>query len=275
MARCANVDGNVAPLEHGAIRDASLCRRTGRGTRLGSKLPKLLAPLDRGTTAWNVLSRKLLAIADHVSLIVSPTGLAPMSEVINREGLADRVSLSVQSSPTGMGDAIFCAAPIWSQATTILIVWGDQVFVSDDTLRQADALHKDDPRTVVFPLVTMARPYVEYCFDQSGGLAAIKQQREGDQCTPHGYADIGTFMLSVKGLEACWRKYREVSSVGILTHEINFLPFLPWLAARGWKVRRFAVADEREARGINTPEDLAFLQTLISAQGGQEEMLDE
>jgi len=244
----------------------------GRGTRLGGDLPKLLAPLGHGATVWSILSRKLLAVADHVSLIVSPKGVAPLNEVIAREGLGDRVSLSIQPIPAGMGDAIFRAAPVWSRATTILIVWGDQVFVSDKTLRQACAIHNDDPATVVLPLVPMAHPYVEYCFDHSGRLDAIKQSREGDECAEHGYADIGTFVLSAEGLQARWREYRAASKAGTLTREINFLPFLPWLAARGWGVRRFTVTDAREARGINTPEDLAFFQAIMAAQRGPEDV---
>lgn len=243
----------------------------GRGTRLGGNLPKLLAPLGQGATVWSVLSRKLLAVADHVSLIVSPAGVAPLSEVIARDGLAGRVSLSIQPAPAGMGDAVFRAAPVWSRATTILIVWGDQVFVSAETLRQACALHHDDPATVVLPLVEMANPYVEYRFDHGGRLAAIKQSREGDECATHGYADIGTFVLSVAGLEARWREYREAGNAGALTREINFLPFLPWLAARRWEFRRLAVADARETRGINTPEDLAYFRSLMAARRGPEE----
>lgn len=240
----------------------------GRGTRLGGNLPKLLAPLGQGATVWSVLSRKLLAVADHINLIVSPAGLGPLAEVIARDGLGGRVSLSIQPTPAGMGDAIFRGAPVWSRAATILIVWGDQVFVAEETLRRACALHHDDPATVVLPLVTMAHPYVEYCFDESGRLDAIKQSREGDECAARGYADLGTFVLSVSGLQERWREYRETSAAGTRTREINFLPFLPWLAARGWAVRRFSVTDVREARGINTPEDLEFFQSIMAARSG-------
>ena len=49
---------------------------------------------------------------------------------------------------------------------------------------------------------------------------------------------------------------------GSATGEINFLPFLPFLFAQGWTMTPLEVADATEARGINTPEDLAFFQKL-------------
>lgn len=50
------------------------------------------------------------------------------------------------------------------------------------------------------------------------------------------------------------------------TGEINFLPFLPFLAAHGWSISPLTVADATEARGINTKEDLAFFQGLYKEQ---------
>jgi bifunctional UDP-N-acetylglucosamine pyrophosphorylase / glucosamine-1-phosphate N-acetyltransferase len=254
-----------------AMRLCAVVPAAGRGTRLCGNMPKLLAPLGRGATVWSVLSRKLLAIVDHVSLIVSPTGLSLLKDVIARDGLDHLVSLSVQPTPIGMGNAIFCGAPVWSQATTLLIVWGDQVFVAEETLRRACALHRHDPATLVLPLVEMEHPYVEYCFDPSGRLTAVKQNREGEQCSAYGYADVGTFVLSVGGLQERWRDYRADRQTGALTSEINFLPFLPWLMARGWACRCLTVADAREARGVNTPEDLAFFQSIMDARQGSKE----
>ena len=46
--------------------------------------------------------------------------------------------------------------------------------------------------------------------------------------------------------------------------EINFLPFLPFLSAKGWIITSLEVADATEARGINTKTDLAFFQSLYN-----------
>ncbi len=50
------------------------------------------------------------------------------------------------------------------------------------------------------------------------------------------------------------------SSRGETTGELNFLPFLTFLARNGWDIRKLPVAEPREARGINTPEDLAYFR---------------
>ena len=238
----------------------------GRGSRLGGDGPKILTPLGGGQSILTVLCRKLLAVADHINLIVSPEGRRAISETIEREGVAHRTTFAVQPAPIGMGDAIFCGYPVWSRARTILIVWGDQVFVSSETLGRACALQAGDNATFVIPIVALAQPYVEYLFDGADRLIAVKQSREGDICAPGGYGDLGTFVLSVAELRDRWREYLGSAGVGDATGEINFLPFLRFLSEHQWRVRRFTVADEREARGVNTPEDLAFFQSIFCNQ---------
>jgi len=75
------------------------------------------------------------------------------------------VSTSIQARPIGMGDAIFGASAAWTAFDAVLIVWGDQVFVSTDTLRRALAALISSERQAVLPVTRMAEPYVEYHFE--------------------------------------------------------------------------------------------------------------
>lgn len=235
----------------------------GRGTRLLSDLPKILTPISAGATLWTVLSQKLLKVVEHINIIVSPVGEPLLRTAVAQANLTDRVSLSLQPEPLGMGDAIFRGFPIWSRARAILILWGDQVFVSEQTMRVACALHGGDPRTLVLPVVSLPEPYVEYVFADDGSLVSVRQSREGDRCGHDGYGDVGTFVLSVAELQNAWTKFRDAKLLGALTGEINFLPFLPFVSSLGWNVRRLTVTDPREARGINTPEDMGYLRSAI------------
>ncbi len=245
------------------MRVCAVVPAAGRGSRLGIAVPKIMAPLGGGETIWTVLRRKLLQVADHISLIVSPEGEPLMREHAASDIRRGLVSLSIQPKPVGMGDAIFRGYPVWSCAPTVLVVWGDQIFVSVETLAAACAALRDGcARTVALPLAALPEPYVEYQFAGDGRLLAVRQSREGEPCAPGGLADIGTFALSTDGLLSEWNCYLADAAAGAMTGEANFLPFLPYLSARGWSVKRIIVRDAREARGVNTPEDLAFFRSL-------------
>ncbi len=226
----------------------------GRGTRLGTGGPKILTPLTAHDTIWSILHAKLAPLVDHIHLVLSPDGAAAFPP------LPANVSTSIQPAPTGMGDAIFRGHDVWSKYDAVLVVWGDQVFVSTDTLKRAlDALTQG--KNAVLPVTRMAVPYVEYVFD-GPRLTKVLQTREGDATTQNGYSDVGTFLLGTGGLKTQWDAYLAKAPRGAGTGEINFLPFLPFLSAQGWTVTPIEVADATEARGINTKDDLNFFQSL-------------
>jgi bifunctional UDP-N-acetylglucosamine pyrophosphorylase/glucosamine-1-phosphate N-acetyltransferase len=244
------------------MRICAVVPAAGRGSRLGIAVPKIMAPMGAGETIWTILRRKLLRVADHINLIVSPDGEPLIREHAAADIRRGLVSLSIQPKPVGMGDAIFRGYPIWSRAPIILIVWGDQIFVSVETLAEACALHGGADRTVALPLAALPEPYVDYQFADDGRLLVVRQSREGDRCAPGGLGDIGTFALSTGGLLSEWNGYLTDAAAGAMTGEANFLPFLPYLSSRHWSVKRMIVRDAREARGVNTPEDLAFFRSL-------------
>ncbi len=234
----------------------------GRGSRLGLDRPKILAPVSGDATIWSVLKTRLKPFADRIHVVVSPGGANAFHEALLPDPDRTTITTSIQPVPLGMGDAIFGCAAAWADAEAIVIVWGDQVHVSAQTFAATLALHGGRPRTIGLPLVALDDPYVEYRFDDAGQLTAILQSREGDCCAASGFGDVGTFVLSTEGLAAAWRSYVTHCTPGKATGEINFLPFLVHLAEQGWGVDRYLVADTREARGINTPEDLAFFRDI-------------
>jgi bifunctional UDP-N-acetylglucosamine pyrophosphorylase/glucosamine-1-phosphate N-acetyltransferase len=241
------------------MRVCAVIPAAGRGTRLGSSLPKLLTPLTSTQTIWSILYAKLSPLVDHIHLVLSSDGATTFPD------LPANVTYSIQPSPIGMGDAIFRGHDFWVTYDAVLIVWGDQVFVSTDTLARAIAALGRTTQSGVLPVTAMVAPYVEYVWEDAR-LAAVRQSREGDVCTPDGLSDVGTFLLSTAGLDAAWRRYHAQAPRGSQTGEINFLPFLPFLAANGWAITPLMVADATEARGINTKDDLAFFQSLYKGR---------
>jgi len=234
----------------------------GRGSRLGLNLPKLLVPVSGPDTIWSILKGKLRPLVDHIHVILSPSGAPLFESALVADPDPVSVSMSIQHESIGMGDAIFRGYDCWSRAQTIVVVWSDQVHVSGDTIRASLELHESVQRRVVIPLVPLPEPYVEYRFADDGCLSSVLQSREGDRCAPEGLGDVGTFVLSTDGLADAWQAFLTQARRGTRTGEVNFLPFLVFLAESGWDVRRGPVADPCEARGINTPEDLDFFRAI-------------
>jgi bifunctional UDP-N-acetylglucosamine pyrophosphorylase/glucosamine-1-phosphate N-acetyltransferase len=235
----------------------ALIPAAGRGTRLGSDLPKILTSLTARDTIWSILHAKLTPMVDHIHLVLSPDGAKQFP------ALPSNTSISIQPEPVGMGDAVFRGFDTWSKYDAVLIVWGDQVFVSENTLSRAIAALGSPQRHAVLPVTRMAVPYVEYVFD-GPRLTKVLQTREGDTTRAGGFSDVGTFLLATQDLRPAWDSYLNNAPRGSGTGEINFLPFLPFLSAQGWTVTPLEVADVTEARGINTKDDLAFFQSLYN-----------
>jgi bifunctional UDP-N-acetylglucosamine pyrophosphorylase/glucosamine-1-phosphate N-acetyltransferase len=239
----------------------------GRGSRLGLDVPKILAPLARGLTVWDMLRATIEDSVDHIHVVLSPAAVEPFLRylgIIKKSGTD--ISYSVQPQPLGMGDAIFCGMNAWQSFADILIIWGDQVFVSRETVNKAINLHrKAPPPSLTLPLFSQRDAYVDYVIER-GRIVRVLQTSEGDTCRTHGMADAGVFVLSTANLAEKWRLYSGTEK-GRRTGELNFLPFLAYLSNTClWNTQYFEIGDARECRGINTPEDLAFFRKLLASR---------
>ncbi len=226
----------------------------GRGSRLGLDRPKILAPIDGETTIWSILHEKLARRVDKICVVVG--------QPFNLPNAGRNVITALQPEPRGMGHAVFCAWDIWKQYDDLLVIWGDQVNISENTLDCAIAAHRQAAKpALTLPLTKTAKPYVQYDFDEAGRLHRIRQTREGDLTDPTGQSDVGLFLLSTEGLKEAWEAHLSTGQRGAATGELNFLPLLPYLSTKcGWNVQTIPVADPDEARGINTPADLTYFR---------------
>ena len=236
----------------------------GRGERLGKDIPKILVRITKGKTVWHILHKKLWPVVDQIHVILSRRGMSLFKQQMEKDHIWSRVSVSVQETPTGMGDAIFGAFDYWKDYENILVIWGDQVFVSAETIKETIRTQlslKGDGLTI--PINFVNQPYVQYVFnDAFSKLIEVKQTREGDICERSGFADVGVFCLSTSNLMDAWQNFLENSPKGAKTEEVNFLPFLPYLSTElDWKVKSVMVKDPTESRGINTIQDLTFFKT--------------
>ena len=80
-----------------------------------------------------------------------------------------------------------------------------------------------------------------------------------------GESDMGVFAMTRETYEIDLPAYADDTSYGDATGERNFVPFVPWLAARKTVVT-IPCTDPMEAVGINTPQDLATVEAWLRAR---------
>ena len=230
----------------------------GHGIRLGLNTPKILVPLNETTTIWNVLRDPILAEVEQIAVVLAPPAIPLFESVLEPDPARARIAIIQQERATGMGDAVFTAWPVWKDFESIVVIWGDQVNLSGKTLARTLREHRRSGANCVVPVIKMAKPYVQYVFDDRGRLTAIRQSREHEATDPEGFSDVGIFALRTAGLREMWEAYRCTCTLSFATREVNFLPFLVFLSNRSWTINFVEAGCADEARGINTQADLDF-----------------
>jgi bifunctional UDP-N-acetylglucosamine pyrophosphorylase / glucosamine-1-phosphate N-acetyltransferase len=246
------------------VRRLLIVPAAGRGSRLGGQVPKPLVQVN-GRPMLEYLAA-LYAPAVETIVVVAHPAFAP--EVRAWAATWDRIQVVEQPQPTGMLDAICLATPAVHEIEpdTIWITWADQIGVLPETVqRLAEAEAAPPAAAMTLPTVATPDPYIHFERDASGRIVRLLQRREGDTLPATGESDMGLFALSRATFVGDLQEYAEGVTEGTVTGERNFLPFVPWLAARR-TVRTIPCSDPRERIGVNTPEELALVADWLRSE---------
>lgn len=234
----------------------------GRGSRLGASGPKALAPvLGRPMLSW--LADLYRPFVDAFVVVAHPTGRVALEAGLAAAGAPGVVV--EQPAPTGMLDAVLIgtAAAAGSRPGRIWVTWCDQVAVHPGTVARLAA--REPGTALVLPLVTRDAPYIHFDRDPAGRIVGVRQRREGDEMPARGASDMGLFSLSREAALVDLPAFAAEASPDRGTGERNFLPFVPWLAARA-PVATIDAVDGVEAIGVNTPEERDVVEAYLRSR---------
>jgi bifunctional N-acetylglucosamine-1-phosphate-uridyltransferase/glucosamine-1-phosphate-acetyltransferase GlmU-like protein len=238
----------------------------GRGSRLGADGPKVLYPIAGRPLLGHLLAR-YAPYVDRVVIVTAPDTRASVEHYLQAARL--EALCAVQATPTGMLPAILSARALVQglSPAEVWVTWCDQIAISDETLAHlARDMAAFPDAALVFPTLRQTPPYIHFQRDDRGAIIGVLQRREGDVMPEAGESDAGLFALRRDVYLESLPEYDARAAAGRGTGERNFLPFIPWLAARA-PVRTFPVRFPEEAIGVNTPEDVRRLETYLRAHG--------
>lgn len=236
---------------------AALVLAAGKGTRMKSRLPKVLHKVGGKAMVERVLDTVNAVGVDRSVVIVGFGG----EEV--RAYLGDRCEYVTQAEQKGTGHAVREAKPVLGDFDgTIVLMCGDTPLVTEDTIK---ALLKEHAATGAAATVLMAHMenptgYGRIIRDEEGKVLRIVEQKDG---TPDELAvqeiNTGMYAFDSQKLWPCLAQLSDDNAQG----ELYITDVVGILVNAGERVSAYMTMDEDESLGVNSRVQLAEAERIL------------
>ena len=233
----------------------------GQGTRMRSKLPKMLHPLcGRPLVQWPVTAARE-AGADRIVVVDSPAATLAGH-------LPDGVESVVQPEPNGTGGAVQAAAGEIAGEGTVVVLPGDAPLITAAAISALVAAHNASGAAATMATMVLADPsgYGRVVRDAQGGVQRVVETKTEGDATPEQLAirEVNSAIFAFDGgaLKAALATLTSDNAQGEL-----YLPdVLPAMRSAGHDVAAHVLDDPDLALGINDHVQLAEVRAIAQAR---------
>jgi len=227
----------------------------GKGTRMKSKLPKVMHSLAGKS------------LIEHVLETVNQVGIERPLVIVGhgREEIESRISeraeLVIQTEQLGTGHAVMQALPYFDDAQTVLILSGDQPLLKAQTLQTLIELHEAQGVSATVLTATMDQPF-GYGRVIKNGEFVVKIAEEKDATVEQRQIheiNTGTYCFKGSALKEALVKITTQNAQG----EYYLTEVFDVLLKLGEKVLAYCTPDSNEALGINSRAQLAEAEAIL------------
>lgn len=234
----------------------------GRGTRMGSPIPKVLIPL-RGKPVIQYLLEEVSQVAqDSAPVIV----VGFQSELVEQT-LGSGYIYAKQIEQKGTAHAVQ-SAKSFIQADNVIVLYGDMPFVTTESIQQLAHLHESTGSKI--SMFTGLVPNYDGVYDHFKGFGRIIRDELGAIVRIQEYRDCSTQEQTITEInpgiymfntEWLWRAIDKIGNTNAQGE--YYLTDIVELAIKdNLPIASLPIAVE-EIYGINTPDHLAHAQTLV------------
>lgn len=236
----------------------------GRGTRMGSDLPKVLHELG-GLPLVSYPLRAVRAAGVDTIVVVVGHGRERVEERIASDPDAGPVRFAVQSEQLGTGHAVLCALPALPDgASDALILSGDVPLVRAATLGRLMAARAATPARIAIATFRPPSPsgYGRIVRDAGGRVLRIREEVDASEAERTiGEVNAGIYCVATDVLREELPRLGRDNEKG----EIYLTDLVARQAPKG-PVGTVEVS-ATEVAGVNTPEQLAALESRVHQDG--------
>jgi len=227
----------------------------GKGTRMKSKLPKVMHSLAGKTLIEHVLDT-VTQVGIERPLVIVGHGRAEIEAHISQ-----RAELVAQTEQLGTGHAVMQALPYLEGAQTVLVLSGDQPLLKVETLQALINLHEGEGVSATVLTAKMAQPF-GYGRVIKNGILVTKIAEEKDATSEQRQIkeiNTGTYCFKASALKEALAQITTQNAQG----EYYLTEVFDVLLKLGEKVLAYCTPDSNEALGINSRAQLAEAEAIM------------
>ncbi|EHQ87302.1 bifunctional UDP-N-acetylglucosamine diphosphorylase/glucosamine-1-phosphate N-acetyltransferase GlmU [Desulfosporosinus youngiae] len=227
----------------------------GKGTRMKSKLPKVMHSL-----AGKTLIEHVLDMVDHAgierSLVIVGHGRENIEACINK-----RAEMVVQTEQLGTGHAVRQAIPYLDDNQTILVLSGDQPLLRSETIEALIELHQAQKASATVLTAYMEQPFGYGRIIKEGeNLVKIVEEKDATSAERNiKEVNTGTYCFRGLALKEALTKITTQNAQG----EYYLTEVFDILLKHEKKVLTYCTPNSHEALGINSRGQLAEAEGII------------
>lgn len=234
---------------------AAVIMAAGKGTRMKSKLPKVMHPL-----AGKPLIEHVLEAVNKIGIVKPMVILGHGRETI-RESIGDKVDVIIQEEQLGTGHAVRQAIPYLEDVEDVFVLSGDQPLLRPETLQILLNLHQMQGSAATVLTACLEEPYgLGRIVKNNECLAKIVEEKDA---SPEERLireiNTGTYCFKVSELREALAKLTAQNAQG----EYYLTEVFDIFLKQGKKVLTYCTADANEALGINSRSQLAEAEGII------------
>jgi len=248
------------------MRTASIILAAGQGTRMHSKLPKVLHLVAGKPMLWYAI-QAVRALVDLPPAIVVGYQAEAVQSAINEDAL-----FVLQEQQLGTGHAVKCArSALEGRADTLLVTFADMPLLRSESLARLVRMHQESgsPVTMTSFIGDEARGFGRVVRDAAGKVTAIVEQAVA---TPE-QLKIREYNVSAYCFDAEWL-WGALDQVPVSPKGEYYLTDVVGMAVeQGYPVESMILEDASEGVGLNNRVHLATVEKLMRARINEKWML--
>lgn len=244
----------------------ALVLAAGKGTRMKSKLPKVLHKVGGKAMVEQVLF-SVEAIGVDRKVVIVGFGADKVKEY-----LTDTVEYVLQEEQNGTGHAVQIAkSVIGEKPTTILLLCGDTPLIRTSTLQSLLKTHKETGAKATVLTAAMPNPfgYGRIIRDELGQVNRIVEQKDGT-AKELASNEVNTGIYAFES-DALWPALAQINSNNA-QGELYITDVIGILVKAGEIVSAHMVTDHSETLGINSRAQLAEGEAILRLRKNKELM---